>query len=383
MKALLATLLVLMALVHVDAQTTRAEASALADSLANDTVNWQSMARLARYYRDHYNTRKALLWTERAYAIHPSDTIKRDLAHCLYSRGKYQRCLDICHQLLTPTEANPQPDSSSLYLMTRCFKELQLTDSLIDYQVLTAQYDIENQANLISMSKNLIAIKQTKLAVYYLDQYYAIDSTSTNVNAARAFAYYSLGHPRKAISLYEKVIADGLETSDNYYYLGMAYNQRGHEADALMCFQRANELTDSTSWQILTRLAISELNFSDTAADGLRHADMAVELMQPSDDALLSLYYSKGVYFTNKDTREALRNFHEADKAKPDDKYVQYNLGYCYHMLENDDKAAHYFQKYLDLVGPEDDSSLTNFIRDRINKIKEKQFMKGELAQDK
>lgn len=351
---------------------------ALCDSVARDTTDWRSMMRLAHYYRDRANTVRTLRWAERAYAIHPSDTIKHELATCYYQRADYQRCIELCRELLTPTDMVPVPDSSEVYLMARCFERLEMVDSTLRYMALEAERNIENQSNLVSLSKLLIGNKMAKRAVDYLERYSEIDSANNAVNATKALAYYNAGYPRKAINEYNRLVDGGDHRPSTLYYLGMSYLQVDRKYDALECFRKCNDIYNGNNGLTLAMLGLVELDFDTLAVKGENDIKNAIELMQPDSNLLFRLYFGLGDYYASlSDYRKALDYFRMAGKCKPESSELSYQLGYCYYMVGDVDNEYLYWSRYLELVG-DDGSFVTQGVRQRIDKIKEERFMKGE-----
>ena len=353
---------------------------ALTDSIAKDSTDWCSMVKLAKYYKERSNTLRALQWAERAFAIHPSDTLKRELATCYYNRADYQRCIDLCHELLTPTEEVPVPDSSEVYLMARSFYKLENPDSALCYMMIEANRNIENQSNLVSLSKILISAKQAKAAVGYLEHYIQIDSMNMEVNTAMASAYYNAGYPRKAINEYNKLIARGDQRPSTLYYLGQSFLQTGQKEVALECFQQCNEKYQGTNGLALAMLGLVELDFDMLAVKGEEDIFTAIELMQPDPNLMFRLYFGLADYYASKDEKKtrAIDYFLKADKCKPGSEQLYYQLGYCYYMDGDVDNEYNCWDRYLQIVGEEDNSYITQGVKHRVAKIKEERFMKGE-----
>lgn len=380
MRKIILALVALAVMSAVNAQniSSKMYVEALRDSVENDSTNWKAMHKLAQYYKEHSNSHRALFWTEKALGIHQSDTLRRELATCYYNRGYYRKCIDICRSIIGQSEQNAE-DATALYMIARCYDNMEMVDSALSYQRIVADIDIENQANLISFSKKLISLQSAKVAISYLDRYQELDSMNLSVNNVRAFAYYSAGMPKKAISMYEQLISIGDTCKPmTYYYLGMAYNQRNMRQEAWECLNKANNMLQNNNPVVLARLGITALDLPDYEEDGLENIRKAIELMQPDKEMMFTIYFSLGDYYVTRDVKKGIEYFHMAESYKPNDANMLYQIGYCYFMAGNEDKEYQYWSRYLESMGEDSDDIVVSSVKNVLKKIREKRFMEGK-----
>lgn len=347
-----------------------------------DTTDWQQLIAAAKHYREHNNTHKAIIYAQQAMALHPCDTVRRELAVCNFARGNYNACINICHQLLTPTEVNPEPDSSEVYLIARCFEKMEWVDSMLVYQSIEARRNIENQANTASYARSLIAIKMYSAAITLLENYCAVDSGNMFINNVLANAYYNAGKPTKAINMYEKLVEAGDTRANTLYYLAMACLQRDKHDRALECLTLANEKANGTNALTLAMLGLVQLDEVDSIAQvGEENIIDAIDMMQPNPDLLYRLYSSLGDYYITHNFKTAIKYFKQADEVKPNQPIIYYQIGYCYYMIGDEDMEYKWWNKYIDQCGEQEATNNTYVhfrVVERLKRIKEKRFMEGK-----
>ncbi|MCQ2204182.1 MAG: tetratricopeptide repeat protein [Bacteroidales bacterium] len=350
----------------------------LVEKIDKDSTDWQSMVELAHYYKERSNSMRALKWTEMAYTVHGSDTLKRELATCYYQRADYEKCIELCNELMTPHEGAESPDSSEVYLVARCYEKMEMPELAMEYMLKEADRNIENQSNLVSLTKVLIDSRMAKVAVQYLEKYCEADSMNVAVNTVKAQAYYNAGYPRKAIAEYNKLMhVYGDRRPSTLYYLAMSYLQVKDKDAALMYLEMCNEKYKGTNGLALAMLGMVELDYDTLAVKGEKDIYDAIEMMQPDPNLMFRLYFSLGDYHAQKDAKSAIPYFEKADKFKPGDANLCYQLGYCYYMVGDTDNEYNYWSRYLQLINEEEDSFVTQGVRKRVTKIKEERFMKG------
>ncbi|MBE6340752.1 MAG: tetratricopeptide repeat protein [Bacteroidales bacterium] len=346
-----------------------------------DTTDWQQLVTTAKHYREQNNTYRAFNYAQKAMILNPCDVACRELAYCYFARGGYNECINLCRQLLTPTEINPAPDSSEVYLMARCFEKLEIADSLMKYQYLETARNIENQANTVAYARSLIAIKAYKPAVNLLERYCQIDSTNIAVNSVLANAYYNAGKPTNAIDIYEKCVAAGDTRVSTLYYLAMAHIQKDHTRRALECLELADEISKGTNALTIAMLGLLRLETDSTAAQGERDINFAIDMMKPNAELLYRLYYGLGDYYITHNFNTAIKYFKQAIEVNPDAPITYYQIGYCYYMTGNEDLEYKYWNKFIDLCGDKEitDNKYVHYrVIERLKRIKEKRFMEGK-----
>ena len=348
----------------------------------SDTICWLQLIKQARQYRENSNTFKALSLAQQAFSINKSDTVMRELAACYFTRGNYNECLHLCKLLLIPTIQNPIPDSTEISLIARCYEKKEQPDSVLKYQLIEAHRNIENQNNTISLAKNLINQQKCTDAVSILERYRQIDSTNNVVNTALAYAYYSAGLPTKAISLYSDAIQKGDNRTSTFYYYGMACLQKGKREIAEKSFFKADSIAKGKNALAKAMLGLVQLSNDTIALQGEQNILTAIEMMQPDPLLLYRLYFGLGDYYVTIKPTIAINYFKTAEKYNPTDAQLHYQLGYCYYMQGDEDKEYEHWTRYIELTPTEKEISfITAGVMQRLEKIREKKFMKGDLKQ--
>ena len=98
--------------------------------------NWQSIYQQGMKYKDASNNKKALQFLERAYELHPSDSIMRDIASVYYDRGVYRKSINISQSLLKEDSLE-----ADLVLIAKSHEKLNNADSALVYEKIIAQKD--------------------------------------------------------------------------------------------------------------------------------------------------------------------------------------------------------------------------------------------------
>ena len=112
-----------------------------------DEGDWQSLWQQGLKYKDASNNKKALQLLEQAYEMHPSDSIKRDIASVYYDRGVYRKSINISQELLRKDSLE-----TDLVLIAKSHEKLNNADSALVYEKIIAQKNIENANNIINLA---------------------------------------------------------------------------------------------------------------------------------------------------------------------------------------------------------------------------------------
>jgi tetratricopeptide (TPR) repeat protein len=112
--------------------------------------DWLTIYQLGMKYKDTSNNKKALQLLEQAYELHPSDSIKRDIASVYYDRGIYRKSINICQELLKRDSLE-----ADLVLIAKSHEKLNNADSALVYEKIIAKKNIENANNIINLAKKL------------------------------------------------------------------------------------------------------------------------------------------------------------------------------------------------------------------------------------
>lgn len=380
----------------------------------SDSLSWQQVLAQGRYYKEHGNSFRALQYLQRADSMQSNDTIRRELASCLYVRGQYQRCIELCQSLLEPDSLE-----QDLYLIARCYEKLEQTAEAFRYQMLVADRNIENYNNLLSLCQTLIGNEQYEDVLTMLDRYCAIDSTNAAVNTVKAYALHKANHFDEAIRLYEHLVAEGDTRASTLYYLGLSYYRKKYIGEAYDLLKMAVEKSGRSNHNILSRFGVVELavkgsqitwannhrpcqdslsilNVFDmdnkdingeykridsicTAINTQGKADIneAIQMMQPDPEVLYYLHNSIANYhFWRSEDKQAIEYFRKSLESAPGHYNVYYNMAISYHNLKDYRNEMKCYEKFLEMAKPDEDPNALRYAREAVEECRKVLFMK-------
>lgn len=379
-----------------------------------DTLGWQQALEQGRYYREHGNSYRALQYLQKADSMQSNAIIRRELASCLFVRGQYKRCIDLCQSLLEPDSLE-----QDLYLMARCYEKLEQTPEAFRYQMLVADRNIENYNNLLSLCQTLIGNEQYEDALTMLDRYCAIDSTNAAVNTVKAYALHKANRFNEAIRLYEQLVAEGDTRASTLYYLGLSYYRKKHMAEAYDLLKRAVEKSGRNNTNILSRFGVVELaikrdqitwvnnhrpipdslsilnlfdmdnkdivkeyNRLDSICEeinlqGISDIHEAIEKMYPDPETVYYLQNSiANMYFWKSEDKKAIEYFRKSLESAPGHYNVYYNMAISYHNLKDYRNEMKCYEKFLEMAKPDEDPNALRYAREAVEECRKVLFMK-------
>ena len=174
--------------------------------ISANAQDWHELYKKGQEYEKKSMTVKAMTCYEEALKISNNDTILRAVANCLYMRGYYRKCINLCREIIERDENN-----EDLTLIAKCYEKISIPDSSVVYQKILANREIENYSNLMSLARNLADIQEYDTAIVYLDRYYKVDSTNLIVNTQRAYTLFQLERFKEAEAEYRKLLDAGME----------------------------------------------------------------------------------------------------------------------------------------------------------------------------
>ena len=392
-------------------------ACAWAQQTEADTASWQQLLAEGRHYREQGNSFRALQLFQQADSLHSNDTLQREIADCLYVRGQYNKCIEICKALLTPDSL-----AQDLYLMARCYDKMEMPMEATHYQMLVAERDIENYNNLLSLCKTLIDGEMYNDALALIDRYCAIDSTNAAVNTVKAYALHKAGRWTEAIDLYEQLVADGDNRASTLYYLGLSYYRRKNIGEAYDLLKMAVERDGRRNSTLLSRFGVVELVIAysqvtwvknhrpcqdstsilslfdmekvssedyllmrqriDSACavinqQGKKDIEEAIAKMYPDPEVLYYLHFSlANHYFWNSDDKLALKYFQQCLADSPNHPNVYYNMAVSYHKLQDYRNELKYYQLFVDKADSTTDAQALQSAKEAIAECRKVLFMK-------
>lgn len=379
-----------------------------------DSLSWQQLVAEGRHYREQGNSFRALLLFQQADSIQSNDTIRRELANCLFVRGQYRRCIDLCQSMLEPDSLE-----QDLYLIARCYEKLEQTVEAFRYQVLVADRNIENYSNLVSLTKTLVDAENYADALTLLDRYCAIDSTNAAVNTVKAYALHKANRHDEAIRVYEQLIADGDTRASTLYYLGLSYYRKKYMGEAYDVLKQAVARSGRNNSNILSRFGVVELNIKrdqitwttnhrpirdslsilnlfdmdnrhvigeykrlDSICEsinqqGIFDIEEAIEKMYPDPEVLYYLENSiANMYFWKSKDKKAVEYFRKCLEHSPEHANVYYNMAYCYHKLKDYKNELNCYEKFLEMAKPDEDPNALQYAREAVEECRKVLFMK-------
>lgn len=389
-----------------------------AQTTESEATDWRQMLTQGRQYREQGNSYRALQVLQLADSLHSNDTLRREIADCLYARGQYKQCIEMCNSMLT-TDTLAQ----DLYLVARCYDKMEMPLEATRYQMLVAERNIENCNNLLSLCKTLIDGEMYDDALALLDRYCAIDSTNASVLSVRAYALHKASRWTEAIDLYERLLADGDNRATTLYYLGLSYYRRKNYGEAYDLLKMAVERDGRRNSTMLSRFGIAELAVKyneitwvknhrpvqdstsilceydyDLMADkhiqesnrvrhicdsinqqGIKDIEEALSLMYPDPEVLYYLHYSiANHYFWKSNDKIAIKYFRQCLEDSPNHANVYFNMAVSYHKLDDYRNEMMYYEKFLQAANPDKDDNAIQMAKEAIENCRKALFMKTE-----
>ena len=379
-----------------------------------DPLSWQQLVAEGRRYREQGNSFRALQLFQQADAMQSNDTVRREFANCLFVRGQYRRCIDLCQSMLEPDSLE-----QDLYLIARCYEKLEQTAEAFRYQMLVADRNIENYNNLLSLCQTLIGNEQYEDALTMLDRYCAIDSTNAAVNTVKAYALHKANRFDEAIRLYEQLVAEGDARASTLYYLGLSYYRKKHMAEAYDLLKRAVEKSGRNNTNILSRFGVVELAIKrdqitwvnnhrptpdslsilnlfdmdnkdivkeykrldsiceEINLQGISDIHEAIEKMYPDPETVYYLQNSiANMYFWKSEDKKAIEYFRKSLESAPGHYNVYYNMAISYHNLKDYRNEMKCYEKFLEMAKPDEDPNALRYAREAVEECRKVLFMK-------
>ena len=176
------------------------------------------------------------------------------------------------------------------------------------------------------------------------------DSTHILVNRQLAEAYYNIGNFDLALPSLKQLEAVGDTCFSTLYTLGLTYQRMGDNSSAYDYLSRATIINIDANPYCLFTLGIV-CNRIGYGAEALSYLDMAKERMMPDRKTLFRLHKELAEAFRMKGEHDfRLEELQECMKLadEKDVNELTYEMGQCYFMLKQRDKAKEYFNKFLD-----------------------------------
>lgn len=205
------------------------------------------------------------------------------------------------------------------------------------------------------------------------------DSTNIRFIQIAASAYVKLKNEKGALKQYEKAMLLGDSTLNTIRNAGIIYQKTKKSAKALNLLTKSYQV-DSTNVKVVFYLAMAESHLFNPDR-GLELFDESLQLMQADSSILSMIHKEKGIIYGDKKMHiEALNNYLLAHKFNPKKKFFLYLIAEQYDALDKKKEAVKFYQLLLDSIDEKTSqdllsSSLRNYSKSRIDKLKEDLFM--------
>lgn len=305
--------------------------------------NWQSIYQQGMKYKDASNNKKALQFLERAYELHPSDSIMRDIASVYYERGVYRRSINISQELLKADSLE-----ADLVLIAKSHEKLNNADSALVFEKIIAQKNIENANNIINLAKNYEDREQLDSALLVLDDFCIYDNENMAVNGLKAYLLYQTGNYEESLDEYRKLRDAGDNSTTTNYYMGLAYARVDSLQEAYDCLKLAARKDRYKNQYILAQYGIVASKLNGNEREGVNIITQAIEKILPDETLMWSLYNTRA----NANIRifkfeDAIDDFKRSLTYKPDRLTDIYHIAYLYTIIHDRANADRHFQMFI------------------------------------
>ena len=276
-----------------------------------------------------------------------SDSLRQEAQRC-YERGYYQRSIELLRSI---NEDSLSTDD--MRLRYDCFCQMGQTDSLIYWGKRVVKrnpmadiipdftYRLNN-ANNEHVNPGLV--------IEICERYKQQDATHILVNRQLADAYYLVGNYDLALRELNNLEALGDSCFKVLYTKGLIYMNTARYGDAYDYLSRATARHNDTHGYCLFMLGIAA-NKIGLGAEALSYLDEAKKLMVPDRKTLFRLHQELAESFRMKgepdfrleELQECMRYAEEKDVNT-----LTYQIGKCYLLLRQFDKARETLSRFLD-----------------------------------
>ena len=315
-------------------------------SWAQNTVqssDWQGLWQQGLKYKDNGNNKKALRLLEQAYEMHPSDSIKRDIASVYYDRGVYRRSINISQELLKGDSLE-----ADLVLIAKSHEKLNNADSALVFEKIIAQKNIENANNIINLAKNYEDRDMLDSALVVLDDFCIYDNENMAVNGLKAYLLYQTGNYEESLDEYRLLRDAGDNSTTTNYYMGLAYARVDSLWQAYDCLKVAARKDRYKNQYILAQYGIVASKLNGSEKEGVNVITQAIEKILPDETLMWSLYNTRAnAYIRLLKFEEAIDDFKRSLTYKPDRLTDIYHIAYLYHIIHDRANADRHFQMFI------------------------------------
>ena len=305
--------------------------------------DWQTIYLQGMEYKDASNNKKALQLLEKAYELHPSDSIMRDIASVYYDRGVYRKSINISQSLL-----NKDSLEADLVLIAKSHEKLNNADSALVYEKIIAKKNIENANNIINLAKNYEDRDMSDSALVVLDDFCLYDDENMAVNGLKAYLLYQTGEYEESLEEYRKLRNAGDNSTTTNYYMGLAYARVDSLQESYDCLKIAARKDRYKNQYILAQYGIVASKLNGNEQEGVNIISQAIEKILPDETLMWSLYNTRA----NANIRifkfeDAIDDYKRSLTYKPDRLTDIYHIAYLYTIIHDRANADRHFKMFI------------------------------------
>ena len=305
--------------------------------------DWQTIYLQGMKYKDTSSNKKALQLLEKAYELHPSDIIMRDIASVYYDRGVYRKSINISQSLL-----NKDSLEADLVLIAKSHEKLNNADSALVYEKIIAKKNIENANNIINLAKNYEDRDMSDSALVVLDDFCLYDDENMAVNGLKAYLLYQTGEYEESLEEYRKLRNAGDNSTTTNYYMGLAYARVDSLQESYDCLKIAARKDRYKNQYILAQYGIVASKLNGNEQEGVNIISQAIEKILPDETLMWSLYNTRA----NANIRifkfeDAIDDYKRSLTYKPDRLTDIYHIAYLYTIIHDRANADRHFKMFI------------------------------------
>ena len=305
--------------------------------------DWQTIYLQGMKYKDASSNKKALQLLEKAYELHPSDSIMRDIASVYYDRGVYRKSINISQSLL-----NKDSLEADLVLIAKSHEKLNNADSALVYEKIIAKKNIENANNIINLAKNYEDREMLDSALVVLDDFCLYDDENMAVNGLKAYLLYQTGEYEESLEEYRKLRNAGDNSTTTNYYMGLAYARVDSVQESYDCQKIAARKDRYKNQYILAQYGIVASKLNGNEQEGVNIISQAIEKILPDETLMWSLYNTRA----NANIRifkfeDAIDDYKRSLTYKPDRLTDIYHIAYLYTIIHDRANADRHFKMFI------------------------------------
>lgn len=305
--------------------------------------DWQTIYLQGMKYKDASNNKKALQLLEKAYELHPSDSIMRDIASVYYDRGVYRKSINISQSLL-----NKDSLEADLVLIAKSHEKLNNADSALVYEKIIAKKNIENANNIINLAKNYEDRDMSDSALVVLDDFCLYDDENMAVNGLKAYLLYQTEEYEESLEEYRKLRNAGDNSTTTNYYMGLAYARVDSLQESYDCLKIAARKDRYKNQYILAQYGIVASKLNGNEQEGVNIISQAIEKILPDETLMWSLYNTRA----NANIRifkfeDAIDDYKRSLTYKPDRLTDIYHIAYLYTIIHDRANADRHFKMFI------------------------------------